>query len=364
MNTFGRLFRVTTWGESHGPAVGCVVDGCPSNLELGALDVQRELDRRRPGQSAITTQRQEPDAVELLSGVFEERTLGTPISMLVRNRDADPSKYREFIAKPRPGHADLTWRMKFGHVDWRGGGRSSARETVGRVAAGAVAKKLLSKFNIQVCAYTKQIGAIASEESLDVSMKGVADLVESNPVRALDAERAREMEALVRAAARAGDSVGGVVECVALNAPQGLGEPVFGKMTADLARAMMSIPAAKGVEFGVGFAAAGLLGSEVNDEYEARNGWVVTRTNRSGGIQGGITNGMPLVLRVAFRPTASIRKRQHTVDLAQGKNAYLQIEGRHDPCVVPRAVPVVEAMMNLTVADHMLQAGYIPRRLK
>jgi len=363
MNTFGSVFRVATWGESHGPAVGCVLDGCPSNLELSVEDVQRELDRRRPGQSDVTTARSEPDAVEILSGLFEGRTLGTPISMVVRNQDKDPSKYREFINKPRPGHADLTWRMKFGHVDWRGGGRSSARETVGRVAAGAVAKRLLRRFNVHVAAYTTQIGPIMSEERFDASMKGVDELIESNPVRALDVERAQEMEALIRAAAQKGDSVGGIVECSASNVPAGLGEPVFGKLTSDLAAALMSIPAARGVEFGLGFKSSECLGSEVNDEYYAEHGAVRTRTNNSGGIQGGITSGMPVVVRVAFKPTASIRKRQNTVDLRTGKKAYIQIEGRHDPCVVPRAVPVVESMVNLVLADHMMMSGYIPRRL-
>ncbi|MFH0862936.1 MAG: chorismate synthase [Candidatus Altiarchaeota archaeon] len=363
MNTFGSLFRVTTWGESHGPAVGCVVDGCPSNLEISVEEVQRELDRRRPGQSEVTTQRQEPDAVEILSGHFEGKTTGSPISMLVRNRDSDPTKYREFIDKPRPGHADLTWRMKFGHVDWRGGGRASARETVGRVAAAAVAKKILQRFKIQTIAYTKQIGGIRSEEVFDSPVKGLTDLIDSNTVKALDAAAAHEMEAAVKEAARQGDSLGGIVECVVFNVPPGLGEPVFGKMSSELAAAMMSIPASKGVEFGIGFKAASMAGSQVNDEYFNEGGSVRTRTNNAGGIQGGITNGMPIILRVAFKPTASIRKRQKTVDLKTGKPAYITIEGRHDPCVVPRAVPVVEAMVNLVLADQMMLAGHIPRRL-
>ena len=358
------MFTATTWGESHGPAVGCVVDGCPSGLELAVGDIQRELDRRRPGQSDLTTSRSEDDAAELLSGVFEDRTTGTPISILVRNRDADPSRYREFINRPRPGHADYTWRIKFGHVDWRGGGRSSARETVGRVAAGAVAKKLLHRFGVQAVAYTRQIGNIRSDEAFDSPVKGLTDLVDSNPVRAIDPEKAHEMAAAVREAARVGDSLGGVVECIVFNTPAGLGEPVFGKMTSDLAAAAMSIPAARGVEFGVGFDSASMLGSESNDEYVFEVGRVRTKTNRCGGIQGGITNGMPIVLRVAFKPTASIRKRQRTVDLKTGRPAYLQVEGRHDPCVVPRAVPVVEAMVNLVLADHMILAGLIPRALK
>jgi chorismate synthase len=363
MDTFGRAFRVTAWGESHGPAVGCVVDGCPSNLEMSAEEVQLELDRRRPGQSEVTTQRQEPDAVEILSGVFEGKTTGTPISMLVRNSDADSSKYREFINKPRPGHADLTWRMKYGHVDWRGGGRSSARETVGRVAAGAVAKKLLARYKVQAIAYTKQIGSIISEETFESPVKGLTDLIDSNPVKAVDIEKGHEMAAAVKEAAHQGESLGGIVECIVYNTPAGLGEPVFGKITSELAAAVMSIPASKGVEFGSGFMAASMTGSQHNDEYYIQDRQVKTRTNNSGGIQGGITNGMPIILRVAFKPTASIRKRQKTVDLKTGKPAFIQIEGRHDPCVVPRAVPVVEAMVNLVLADQMILSGIIPRRI-
>jgi len=354
---------LTTWGESHGTAVGCVLDGCPSSLELTVEDVQRELDRRRPGQSHVTTQRMETDQVQILSGLFESKTTGTPISMLVPNRDADSSKYLEFKHRPRPGHADLGWRTKFGHVDWRGGGRSSARETVGRVAGGAVAKKLLQRFNVQVVAYTKQVGNIRSEETADVQMKGLTDLIESNVVRAADVEKGRLMEEEIKEAQAAGDSIGGVVECVAFNVPAGLGEPVFGKLTADLAGAVASIPAVKGVEFGLGFAAAYMRGSEVNDEYVVEHKSVRTKTNKSGGLQGGFSNGMPIILRAAFRPTASIRKRQKTVDLLTMKNTTIQIEGRHDPCVVPRAVPVVESMVNLVIADHMILNGDIPRRL-
>ncbi len=364
MNTFGRLFRATTFGESHGAAVGCVVDGCPSGLELAVEDVQRALDRRRPGQSELTTRRSEADKAEVLSGVFEGRTLGTPIAVVVRNTDADSSRYRDIMSKPRPGHADYAWRMKYGHVDWRGGGRSSARETVGRVAAGAVAAKLLMSHGIDVVAYAKQIGAAKSKESLDAPVKGIRDLIDANKARALSMEDSARMEAEVREAVRGGDSLGGVVECAAYNLPAGLGEPVFGKLTADIAGALMSIPAARGVEFGIGFEAASMRGSAVNDEFCYEGGAVRTRSNNSGGIQGGISNGMPVFVRVAFKPTASIRRRQRTVDLNAGRNAYIEIEGRHDPCIIPRAVPVVEAMMSLVLADHMLLAGHIARRLK
>ncbi|MFH1403300.1 MAG: chorismate synthase [Candidatus Altiarchaeota archaeon] len=363
MNTFGRIFRMTTWGESHGSAVGCVVDGCPSNLEIGLKDVQSALDRRRPGQSSVSTQREESDMVEILSGVFEGSTLGTPIMMVVKNTDVDSSKYVELVNTPRPGHADYTWRVKYGHVDWRGGGRASARETVGRVAAGAVAGKLLGKFGIDVVAYTRQVGGVVSEETLDVGMRGVRDLVESNPVRALDVEKSRLMEEVIIEARKMGDSVGGVVECVVLNPPAGLGEPVYGRLDADLASALMGIPGVKGVEVGAGFRMAGMHGSEANDEFIVKDGKVRTRTNNCGGIQGGISNGMPIVVRAVMKPTSSIAKKQNTVDLGSMTDTNVQVGGRHDPCIVPRAVPVVEAMVNMVVADHCRISGVIPGRL-
>jgi chorismate synthase len=363
MNTFGRFFRVTSWGESHGGGVGCVVDGCPSNLEISVDEIQAELDRRRPGQSAVSTQRVEEDLVEVLSGIFEGKTTGTPISLMVRNKDADSSKYLEIMDKPRPGHADYTWKAKFGHVDIRGGGRASARETVGRVASGAIAKKLLGKYGIHCVAYSKQIGSVISNEFFDPSIKGAQDLIESNPVRGLDVEAARQMEEEIQKAMQEGDSVGGVIELVCANIPAGLGEPVFGKISSELASAMISIPASKGVEFGLGFSYAGMRGSKANDDFVFEGNNVVTKTNNCGGFLGGITDGMPLILRVAFKPTASISKRQNTVDLRKKDNVQLAIKGRHDPCVVPRAVPVVEAMANLVIADHMIASGRIPRSL-
>jgi len=363
MNSFGRIFRVNTFGESHGLAVGCVVDGCPAGLKVSEQDIQGELERRRPGQSELTTSRAELDRVRVLSGLYHGRTLGTPIALVVENEDRDSSKYREIGYKPRPGHADLTWKLKFGHVDPRGGGRASARETVGRVAAGAIAKKLLAKYKVCVVAYTKQVGKVESGETLDSSMKGVTDLIESNPVRALDVSAAKAMAEEVVKAKKAGDSVGGVIECVALNVPEGLGEPVFDKLTAELAKAVMSIPGTRGVEFGQGFESVSLLGSQSIDEYFYEAGKVSSKNNYAAGIQGGISNGMPIVLRVAFKPTASISKRQHTVDLNLKKNTYLQVGGRHDPCIVPRAVPVVEAMVNMVLADHMMISGKIPRRI-
>jgi len=362
-NTIGRLFTITTWGESHGVAVGCVVDGCPSGLALTLGDIQRELDRRRPGQSDVTTTRDESDTVEILSGVFEEKTLGTPISMLVQNQDADSSKYDAIKDTPRPGHADLTFRQKFGHVDWRGGGRASARETVGRVAGGAVAKKLLETKKINVVAFTREIAGIRSEEEADLSVKGIRELIDSNPVRALDLTKAREMEDAIKEAANEGDSVGGVIEVHALGVPAGLGEPVYRRLDASLAGALTSIPAVKGVEVGGGFALSGMRGSEANDEFTLKGESVETSSNNCGGILGGISNGMPIVLRVAVKPTSSIRKPQKTVNLESKTPSEIKVEGRHDPCITPRAVPVVEAMVNLTLADHMIISGKIPHKI-
>jgi chorismate synthase len=360
MNTIGRLFRVTSWGESHGNAVGCVVDGCPSNLMLSIGDIQRELDRRRPGQSKVTTPRSEMDSVELLSGLFEGRTLGTPIAMLVYNRDADSSKYANLKDVVRPGQSDLAWRLKFGHADYRGGGRGSARETVGRVAGGAVARKLLMGFGINTTAFSREIAGIRADGELDVKNR---KNIESNSVRTIDLKKAKLMEEAVLSAKDAGDSVGGVVECVSTGVPPGLGEPVFGKLNADLASALMGIPGAKGFEVGLGFKLSRMKGSESNDAFMFKGKRVVTKSNNCGGILGGISNGMPIVVRVAFKPTASIARKQKTVNLKSNKNVEIQVEGRHDPCVVPRAVPIVEAMVNIVLADHGLLAGVIPRRL-
>jgi chorismate synthase len=360
MNTFGTLFRTTTWGESHGSAVGCVLDGCPSNLKVSVADIQKELDRRRPGRSGVTTSRGEGDKVEVLSGLFEGRTLGTPISMLVWNKDVDSSKYLALKDVARPGHGDLTWRLKFGNVDWRGGGRSSARETVGRVAAGAVAKKLLAEFNIKTVAFAREIAGIWVEGSLNESK---IKNIDSNPVRTFDCKKARLMEKAILDAKEEGDSVGGVVECVSFGVPAGLGEPVFNKLSSDLAAALMSIPAAKGVEIGAGFKLACMKGSTSNDQFVLDKGKVKTISNNCGGILGGISNGMPIVVRVAFKPTSSIALKQKTVNLKAKKNTVIQVEGRHDPCIIPRAIPIVEAMVNLVLADHGLIAGIIPRKL-
>ncbi|VVB54227.1 Chorismate synthase [uncultured archaeon] len=363
-NTFGRFLKVTTWGESHGPAIGCVLDGLPSNMPVDLAAVQKELDRRKPGQSAVTTTRNESDTVELLSGVFNGKTTGHPISMLIKNKDADSSKYEALKDVPRPGHADYTYKMKYGVVDYRGGGRSSARETAAKVAAGAIAKQLLSRYQIKVTAFSREIGGVRTEGQFDPAIHGVEELIESNPVRSFDADAARKMEDAINEARKNGDSVGGIVEVWATGVPAGLGEPVYAKISADLAWALMSIPAAKGVEIGAGFASAFMKGGEMNDAIiKDKSGKITTKPNNAGGILGGITDGMPIILRAAFKPTASIHKKQKTINLKTGKETELTVEGRHDPCVVPRAVPVVEAAVALVLADHALISGFIPRKL-
>lgn len=352
-NTFGHLFRITTYGESHGGGVGVIVDGCPPRLELAAEDIQFDLDRRRPGQSKITTPRKETDTCEILSGVFEGKTLGTPISILVRNKDARSQDYSQMATTYRPSHADATYDAKYGIRNWTGGGRSSARETIGRVAAGAIAKKILQQIaNVEVIGYVIRIKDL--EGKVDPSTVTLAQ-VENNIVRCPDEDIAEQMISLIEQTGKAGDSIGGVVECVVRNVPRGLGAPVFDKLEADLAKGVMSLPASKGFEIGSGFAGTLLTGSQHNDEfYIDEQGKTRTRTNRSGGIQGGISNGENIVLRVAFKPTATIRKEQQTVT-HDGLETTLAAKGRHDPCVLPRAVPMVEAMVALVLCDHLLR---------
>jgi chorismate synthase len=351
-NTFGTMFRVTTFGESHGPAVGVIVDGCPPRLPITAAEIQRELDRRRPGQSAITTQRRELDQVEILSGVQDGWTLGTPIAMLVRNSDNRGGDYEEMRTKFRPSHADFTYKTKYGIRAWQGGGRASARETVGRVAAGVLARKALAAAgSIQIVAWVQRVQDL--EVEVDPGTVSL-DAVEANIVRCPDAETATRMIALIDEARKAGDSLGGVVEAVARGVPVGLGEPVFDKLDADLAKAMLSLPAAKGFEIGSGFAGTRLRGSQHNDPFYDGGGRVRTRGNRSGGVQGGISNGEDIVVRVAFKPTATILREQDTVD-EEGHDTTIKARGRHDPCVLPRAVPIVEAMLALVLADHFLR---------
>lgn len=351
-NSFGTLFCITTWGESHGPGVGVVIDGCPPNLPLKAEEIQTELDRRRPGQSDIVTPRKEADQVEILSGVHEGRTTGTPISLFVRNADARPAAYDEMKEKFRPSHADFTYQAKFGLRDPSGGGRSSARETIGRVAAGAIARKILTLAGaVETRAFVTRVHDI--EMPALAGFPTLAD-VEASPVRCPHPATAAAMIERIKAVRSDGDSVGGVIECRVRGLPPGLGEPVFDRLEADLAKAMLSLPATKGFEIGSGFDGTRLKGSEHNDSFEMRDGRVRTTTNRSGGVQGGISNGEELVFRVAFKPTATILQPQKTVDV-HGHDTELAARGRHDPCVLPRAVPIVEAMAALVLLDHWMR---------
>ena len=352
-NSFGQLFRITTWGESHGGGVGVVIDGCPPRLELSEEDIQGELDRRRPGQSAIVTPRDEADRCQILSGVFEGRTLGTPISILVMNKDARPEAYSEIKAAFRPSHADFTYEAKYGIRNWQGGGRASARETIGRVAAGAVARKVLSTFapSFELIAYVTHVFDVAATIDRGAVTR---EEVEGNVVRCPDATAAAKMVEAIEKARAEGDSVGGVIECIVRGLPAGLGAPVFDKLEADLAKAMLSLPASKGFEIGSGFAATRMRGSEHNDPFELRDGKTRTVTNNSGGVQGGITNGEDIFFRVAFKPTSTIARDQKTVT-ASGEETTLAARGRHDPCVLPRAVPIVEAMAALVLCDHALR---------
>jgi len=352
-NTFGQLFRVTTFGESHGGGIGVVIDGCPPRIEISAAEIQRDLDRRRPGQSKLTTQRKEEDRCEILSGVFEGQTLGTPIAILVRNKDARPEDYSEIASKFRPSHADYTYEAKYGIRNWQGGGRASARETIGRVAAGAIAKKILSTFHadFEIVAYVTRIHELTAE--IDRSIVKRKD-VEKNIVRCPDPAAAKKMVSLIGQIRDEGDSIGGVIECVARGIPPGLGEPVFDKLEADLAKAMLSIPAAKGFDIGSGFAATRMRGSQHNDAFEIRDGRIRTTTNNSGGVQGGISNGEDIYFRVPFKPPATIAVQQKTVTSSK-EQTDLAARGRHDPCVLPRAVPIVEAMAALVLCDHALR---------
>jgi len=352
-NAFGQLFRVTTFGESHGGGVGVVIDGCPPNIDISDAEIQRDLDRRRPGQSKITTQRKEEDRCEILSGVFAGKTLGTSIAVLVRNKDARPEDYAQIKRAFRPSHADFTYEAKYGIRNWQGGGRASARETIGRVAAGAVAKKILSILysEFEIVAYVAQIHEVIAKVNRSVvKMKDV----DRNVVCCPDSTAAKRMKALIEQIRAEGDSVGGVIECVVRGVPPGLGEPVFDKLEADLAKAMLSLPATKGFEIGSGFAAARMRGSEHNDPFEMRGGKIRTATNNSGGVQGGISNGEEIYFRVGFKPTATIAREQKTVT-ASHKETRLGARGRHDPCVLPRAVPIVEAMATIVLCDHALR---------
>ena len=349
-NSFGNILRLTTFGESHGKAIGGVLDGFPSGVKIDTDFIQAELNRRRPGQSRITTSRSEDDRVELLSGIFEGRSTGSPIGFLVWNKNQHSSDYSEMQSVYRPSHADYTYKLKYGIRDYRGGGRSSARETISRVVGGALAKIALRQLGMHITAYTSQVGPIRLEENYTAYDLG---LIESNPVRCPDPEKAREMEEYIYKVKEEGDTIGGVVTCVIQGVPIGLGQPVFGKLQSALAAGMLSINAAKAFEYGDGFKGLKMKGSEQNDVFYNNGGRIETRTNHSGGIQGGISNGQDIYFRVAFKPVATVLMEQHTVNI-DGQDTTLKARGRHDPCVLPRAVPIVEAMAALTMLDFYL----------
>ncbi|MCS6977080.1 MAG: chorismate synthase [Gemmatales bacterium] len=352
-NTFGKLFRVTTAGVSHGPGYLCIVDGCPAGLPLSVDDLLPDLRRRRPGQSKITTQRKEEDVPEIWSGVFEGKTDGTPIGILIRNEDQRSADYSEIKNKYRPGHADFTFDAKYGFRDYRGGGRSSARESVCRVAAGAIAKKLLATVGIRILGYVVQVGEVRA--NVPDPSQITLEQVEATPVRCPDPEAAERMIALIEAVRKEQDSVGGICELVATGVPAGLGEPVFDKLKADLAKALLSLPAVMGFEYGSGFAVATARGSQNNDPFiPGRNGGITTETNRHGGMLGGISSGLPIVCRVAIKPTSSLPREQRTVT-RHGEPTTIVTRGRHDPCLLPRFVPMGEAMMALVLVDHWLR---------
>jgi chorismate synthase len=362
-NSLGKEFVVTSFGESHGKLVGVVVDGCPAGLPLSEFDVQEELDKRIPPQPKIVSGRIEKDKAQILSGVFNGFTTGAPMTMTVENKETDSLDYEAMKDLPRPGHADYTARIKYGGFnDYRGGGRFSGRLTVALVMAGAVAKKLLKQVEVEILAYTKAIGNVRMKKV--VGFEDIREHRYATAVRCPDAGCAKAMEEAIVNVRKEGDSLGGIIEAVALNVPVGIGEPLFDSLDADIAKILFSIPAVKGVEFGAGFKAAGLKGSENNDAFTIQDGKITTVTNNAGGILGGISSGMPIVVRVALKPTPSIAKEQQTVVLTTMENATLTVKGRHDPCVVPKAVPVVESAVSVVLVDHMLRSGFIPKVLK
>lgn len=355
-NTIGKMFKITTFGSSHGIALGAIVDGCPAGLELSKEDIQKELDKRKPGTSKVTTSRGETDEVQILSGIFEGKTDGTPIAAVVYNRDMDSSAYEPLRNKPRPGHADYGWISKYGHYDYRGGGRASGRTTIGHVIGGAIAKKLLEKLEIKVIAHVTKVGDIEAQK---VDLSKIEENIKKNSVKCADLEAAAKMEELILDLKQKGDSVGGIVETMVLNVPAGLGEPVFDKLDADIAKVLMGIGSVKGVEIGVGFEASGLKGSRMNDEFYMENNEIKTKTNNSGGILGGISDGMPVIAKIAVKPTPSISKLQKTVDLGKMEDTKIEIRGRHDPCICPRVTSVAEASVAEAIVDHLIRSGFI-----
>lgn len=362
-NSLGKEFSITTFGESHGKNVGILIDGCPAGLPLSEEDFQEELDQRIPAQQDIVSARIEKDTAKILSGIFNGKTTGAPITIIVDNKETKTSDYDQIKDSPRPSHSDYPAHIRYGGFnDYRGGGRFSGRVTVALILAGTIAKKLLTLYGIDVLAYTRSIGKIRSEKKL-----GFAEIRKNRNIAATrcpDLVCAKEMETAIIAAKNAGDSIGGIIECITLNMPTGIGEPLFDALDADLAKALFGISAVKGVEFGAGFAAAEMLGSQNNDEFIVKNGKVESVTNNAGGILGGLSSGMPIILRVVIKPTPSIGKEQKTIKLSTMENTTLSVKGRHDPCIVPKAVPVVEAVVAITLVDHLIRAGYIPKILR
>ena len=360
-NSIGVIFKVTSFGESHGPYIGVVVDGCPAGLMLDVQNIQEELNRRRPGQSDISTSRKEKDKFEILSGVFQGYTTGAPICMIIMNEDINSINYEEMKNTPRPGHADYPAYIRYkGYNDYRGGGRFSGRITASYVMAGAIAKQLLKTLNIKVACYTKAIGNI---QMPSINPKKALNLIDSNAVRCPDTVTANKMKKIIEKARKDGDSLGGVIECICLTVPAGIGQPIFDSLEGDLSKALLSIPAVKAIEFGEGIASAMKRGSENNDQYKIETGKIITESNNSGGIIGGITNGMPITCRLYIKPTPSIAKQQKTVNLTTLKETQINIKGRHDPCIVPRAGPVAESVISIVLVDHILRAGLLPQVL-
>ncbi len=356
-NTIGKIFSITSFGSSHGKALGAVVDGCPANLELSEDDIQIELNKRRPGTSALTTSRKEGDKIEIVSGIFEGKTDGTPITGIVYNTNQKSKDYSNIKSTPRPGHGDFCWMEKYGIYDYNGGGRGSGRITIGHVIGGAIAKKLLNTQGIEIVSHVVQIGDIKAK---NIDYENLKESIKKNNVKCGDEEAAKLMEELILSKKQEGDSVGGIVETIATGVPAGLGEPVFGKLDGDLAQILMSINAVKGVEIGLGFESAKSTASEINDEfhYDEDNS-IKTKTNNSGGILGGMSNGMPIVSRIAVKPTPSISKIQNTIDLEREENTTIEISGRHDPCICPRVTAVAESATAIILADHMIREGFI-----
>lgn len=355
-NSIGKIFKVTSFGASHGKALGAVVDGCPANLELTESDIQKELDKRKPGTSSVTTPRKEADEVQILSGIFEGKTDGTPITGVIFNKNQHSKDYSMFKSTPRPSHGDYGWMTKYGNYDYNGGGRGSGRVTIGHVIGGAIAKKLLKTQGIEIVSHVTQIGDVKADVN---DFSKIRENIEKNPVRCGDLKAAVEMEEVILSKKEEGDSVGGIVETIAVGVPAGLGEPVFERLDGDLARILMNIGAVKGVEIGLGFGVAECRGSEINDEYQIDDGKITTKTNNSGGIIGGMSNGMPIVSRIAIKPTPSISKCQNSVNLETQSNEKIEIKGRHDPCICPRVTAVAESSTAIILADHMIRSGFI-----